>query len=782
MAIGTRILSDNLSGKTADVTFLPLSGGTINVGMETIPFNYYDTYPYGTYQLYFAEYDYTYEIIVADPTPLILTLEPEYTPGSLVAKYTLTSNVYVSQDVTITFDNTLGLFSGGTVIISTGVTIPYGNITGQTIVTLTGQTYDNWNGSTNFTNFSGAPSGSTINYTNSNSQQTLLGLSTVSSSTNYHFASLNYGELTAELIDLNIDSDLWPNFEDWVPMNENGYMFILEDNSNNALAVFTNSVGVVKDSFTASTNYDYYGIGGVLAAFVDYDNGKLFYGDAINPTKTFTWDPSEYNGELNWDYDISDKHGNFGFKLIKLDNTNQINYLITRTDEIILTEFNPANLDKYYGMYLGGDFMYEFTYNNNTSLYESLKLFNSSDGTVLQTIVFSGSQTYNSFYNSFYSDNQYMVVLYNYSDNNVDYLILHYDGNANNLITQTHNRSNYTSLTIQSNEKYSPSNIGSDSVYLILYTVTNYDNRVGHQVSYLDVIYKFSGESSFTTYTYQDSGVSNKWMYVYPQCGNNLFTTCDTGDGNVSVFSITQTGASTTVITAKTNVLFFSTNYFANSAVVRLYTTTPNEIIFSYVNEQGVVSDTMTKDTSGGWDVGATYGVWFALFDGTNEGYYLNESTTGFTSMPYYNQYNYTNSYYQRNNFESPPTIVFYDNNTYDSQVLTKNSISSVVTLPATNGTQLIRVGKDRYYYLYLDSVTNFMNIVLNDFDNNLVFSAETNYTSWNSVYAVKDRYFVRVNDGTNFIYHLISDSGIETVETNNIDYDILINDYIWWA
>ena len=57
MAIGVRILSDNLSGKTANVTFLPLTGGTIDVGSKTIPFNYIDPYAYGLYQLYFEEYD-----------------------------------------------------------------------------------------------------------------------------------------------------------------------------------------------------------------------------------------------------------------------------------------------------------------------------------------------------------------------------------------------------------------------------------------------------------------------------------------------------------------------------------------------------------------------------------------------------------------------------------------------------------------------------------------------------------------------------------------------------
>ena len=74
MAIGVRITSNNLSGKTADVTFTSITGTPLNIGAKTVPFNYYESYPYGTYDLYFSEYDYTYTIFVPDPTPLVINL------------------------------------------------------------------------------------------------------------------------------------------------------------------------------------------------------------------------------------------------------------------------------------------------------------------------------------------------------------------------------------------------------------------------------------------------------------------------------------------------------------------------------------------------------------------------------------------------------------------------------------------------------------------------------------------------------------------------------------
>jgi len=68
MIQGIRITSTNLSGETANVTFLPSTGGTINLGTQTIPFNNITNYPYGLYELSVVDYDRIYEINV--PAPL----------------------------------------------------------------------------------------------------------------------------------------------------------------------------------------------------------------------------------------------------------------------------------------------------------------------------------------------------------------------------------------------------------------------------------------------------------------------------------------------------------------------------------------------------------------------------------------------------------------------------------------------------------------------------------------------------------------------------------------
>jgi len=70
---GVSIFSDNLSGQTANVTFFPCSGGTIDLGTQTFPFTYVTDYWYGNYDCYVSTYAYTYVISIpcpsATPTP-----------------------------------------------------------------------------------------------------------------------------------------------------------------------------------------------------------------------------------------------------------------------------------------------------------------------------------------------------------------------------------------------------------------------------------------------------------------------------------------------------------------------------------------------------------------------------------------------------------------------------------------------------------------------------------------------------------------------------------------
>ena len=64
-----QITSQNFEGQIALVTFYPCTGGTITIGYVTIPYNYEADYYFGTYTLYFPEYNETCDFSIPCPTP-----------------------------------------------------------------------------------------------------------------------------------------------------------------------------------------------------------------------------------------------------------------------------------------------------------------------------------------------------------------------------------------------------------------------------------------------------------------------------------------------------------------------------------------------------------------------------------------------------------------------------------------------------------------------------------------------------------------------------------------
>jgi hypothetical protein len=112
MAIGARITSENLSGKTATVTFIPYtgttSGTTVNLGTKTIPFNNINTHPYGVYNLYFAEYDYTYTLTVDEPVieSQLFVHSNRMTTSSNYGAATLNFNDFTAEVIDLGVDST----------------------------------------------------------------------------------------------------------------------------------------------------------------------------------------------------------------------------------------------------------------------------------------------------------------------------------------------------------------------------------------------------------------------------------------------------------------------------------------------------------------------------------------------------------------------------------------------------------------------------------------------------------------------------------------------------
>ncbi len=71
MSTTVRISSNNFSGQTGDLTFYPDTGGTVNVGLITLPYDYTADYIYGQYDVYFSAYTRTCSVIIGDNNYLL---------------------------------------------------------------------------------------------------------------------------------------------------------------------------------------------------------------------------------------------------------------------------------------------------------------------------------------------------------------------------------------------------------------------------------------------------------------------------------------------------------------------------------------------------------------------------------------------------------------------------------------------------------------------------------------------------------------------------------------
>ena len=96
-------------------------------------------------------------------TTIFLTLDAFYNPGSVSVEYILTSSRNVSENVTISFTNYLGVITGASINIVTGVTINSGTSSGSTSIIIDSD-FNNLDRSSIFSSITITPSASTFNY------------------------------------------------------------------------------------------------------------------------------------------------------------------------------------------------------------------------------------------------------------------------------------------------------------------------------------------------------------------------------------------------------------------------------------------------------------------------------------------------------------------------------------------------------------------------------------------------------------------------------------------
>jgi hypothetical protein len=690
MAIGARILSNNLSGKTATVTFIPVTGSTSgttqNLGTKTIPFNNITSHPYGYYTVNVTEYDYTYTLNVPQP---------------------------------------------------------------------------------------------------SNNPQTVVYVDRMVGSNNYGAAFLNFSDFTAEIIDLGVDSSYWYNSNTY-PLQDSGYMYEFGSNSNGGerLVIFTNESGLEIGRYSGATDsYDGEALDGRIVSFEDSENGVLTYSNGTD-VFTYTWDPQTHYIDIENDWYNVTSNNTFIVKKNEVgqwnDNGNGQSYLINGNDGTT-TSFKTwtDGTNVRHKMMPNTDFIVVETQSGNT--YTNLQICNAS-GTTLQTISLTGA-TYTDRNDEFLGSTKYCVTYYNYNDDEVDYKIIHYNGETETLRQTTHVRgSNFPQFNMNGDEDFWANDSAEKTGGVVITFYNDISSTpIGNVSSYCDIMYMLDNQTTFNTYT----AANNTEIKIssYGQLSNIYRARISTGDF-FEILTISTTGGTITTtnipISGITNV---NSYYLGDRNVYVILTNDNNYLDALLINVNGSIMDRVSKtlNSSYSYSMNSQGRLGYLAID-TNEGdegYYVYSGSTGFTSTDYYDNTNTPNTYYT-DTFQESEVIVLYEDSGTEFRVLSTTGITSDLQFPSHNN-KTIRVGETKFMLVYEDNISDVTVINLYNFSGQLLKSHQTAYSGYDDAYGIGDRFFVKFNGSEGNEFFLVSEETITSLILDDDDIEWAPNDYNWW-
>lgn len=697
MAIGARITSTNLSGKTATVTFVPYtgqtSGSTVNLGTKVIPFNHINSHPYGVYSLHFAEYDYTYTLTVPEPTPDGVQM-------------------FVHSNRMIESDN-------------------YGAVT------------------------------------------------------------LNFNDFTAEIIDLDVNINDWGN-RDIYEITEGGLMYYFRgvSNSDDRLVVFTDSSNTEIGRYSGTTDsIDRNSLEGrwVTAEFDDL--GVLKYSDGVSLYE-YTWNPVTHYIDIEWDWDAVASDGTF---IIKKYERGQWNYNGDGESYLVNPNDGTTTLFKTWSdgtqvthrMHKSADFIVVETQTQGISnTYTNFQICNTSGG-ILESVSLTGD-TYNDRYTEFHGTNKFTTVYFNGNDGDIDYKIIHYNGNTESLVQTSHVRGSYNNISMagRGDDWVSGDGTNPGAVVISFYNNIGYDN-IGQQTTFCDFVYMLDNQTSFSTYTFANDETKTFAPWGF-QVSDVIKVLCDNGDGVVSLLTImsgsTRTESMNVFVSGTTQINY---DFLGNKTLLQIYSNSNSDVAFRYVNAVGVVTDELnyTLSTQYGSNMTTMGEVGYIRMQTANDGelgFYVYGNNVDFNPTGYYTNTR-TPDFYDSETKELPDVIFLFSEGGGNGRVLSSTGVTSQFEIPVFNSYNT-RMGKDKFMIVYSDFNDNdYVKINLYNFSGTLLNTTSTTYTTWNDSWGAKDRFVVRfTNNDNNLVFYLISEDVIESVVIQNYDGETSINDYVW--
>jgi hypothetical protein len=609
---------------------------------------------------------------------------------------------------------------------------------------------------------------------------------------NWGLINLNYESNTASVRPLGLSRSQWDR-EDFYPLNESGYMLVFSNNDNGEHKIlFLDAAGNTVQAIDTppDINYDVHQ-GKVMS--VRYD-GVVWYFDGLNVYQ-YTYDATDlaYTEIINDSHSAS-SNGTFMVRIVYNDGSVVIKKLYNGTDTTIMEH---SSLDHYeIRLYDQADYYTIFKKEAATGIYQDFKIRKISDNTLLHSVDLTtftkedeSPMNYISINFNNYGTDNFVTVLYNWDDSDVDYRIYTYNGTTNILSSDSHIKgANYNNFNIRSNSNTSLSDVGRESVVISFSSNPSWNGTVD-MYAYLDIMYQMSWHSSLNTYTFTDDGVENeKGLSIYSDgLTNNFYAICTTDNTNLQVLSITEAdGLDITTLGLLTDFHNPVLHSFGNKTCLRAYAAADGTgLILKYFGNTASVADELT--VAGTIPYGLDAYVGWNLFGIKHEDVLYQINTTSdeiVTIGPWSGTNDDVTSYY----YEALPSArqgglqyVLFNTLTNDVIIL-KQTTHVAGTLPLASSST-IDVGKDGFIYVFEDPNSGNIQINLYDFNLTLLNSILTDKTNFNfSTRAVKNRFAIRHNDNNgSYTWYMITPTFDDSIMTSTSNTSRIENDWVYW-
>jgi len=413
----------------------------------------------------------------------------------------------------------------------------------------------------------------------------------------------------------------------------------------------------------------------------------------------------------------------------------------------------------------------------------------SGDDNVVVTVTSVGDFIYQEYDVNFFSDGKLNLILWDYDDDKTPYLIYVYDGPNNELYTTNHNHNigtngyydwwnYYTSINNSSYESTDP----SEDIHINFIDGDGSWNGNLYSVDYCDIVSWYNSNKSFEVTT-----LANNANYDYYTSLNSTYIgesliLYSNRDTNFINYEVIQQGQHQTVQVVQTNSLdnwYFDYGWAGQKFVTSFNLQGINEYLLFIHNYDGTyIDDLYINAQSENYQYDTSYNSMIITNYLNEKTYYWNSTLNHIVTLDeHYNSWENENSYYTTLNHNNGNILLFNDN-TQQSRIVTKNSISPIINISDSDDGYNFRIGKDIMAYLYINTSTNNINVKVHNLSGTLLTTVTTNEDTYGTFTIQENRVYLRTSTGSSYVHYLITSQGYKTVTTGTKSSEYEFNDW----